>query len=62
MTTEFTIVSGKPSSSELAALNKALAEHKRVEPNPVVRRSNWAQPIMRASMPQAIKFGAGRNV
>jgi hypothetical protein len=62
MTVKFTIISGKPSNEELAVLTQALTQHKRVEKNPVVKRSTWAQPIMRAPMPQAIKFGAGRNI
>ena len=62
MTVRFTIVSGKPSNEELVILTQVLSQHKRVEKNPVVKRSTWAQPIMRAPMPQAIKFGAGRNI
>ena len=62
MTVRFTIVSGKPSNEELAILTQVLSQHKRVEKNPVIKRSTWAQPIMRAPMPQAIKFGAGRNI
>jgi hypothetical protein len=62
MTVRFTIVSGKPSNEELAILTQVLSQHKRVEKDPVVKRSTWAQPIMRAPMPQAIKFGAGRNI
>jgi len=62
MTVRFTIVSGKPSNEELAILTQVLSQHKRVEKDPVVKRSTWAQPILRAPMPQAIKFGAGRNI
>ncbi len=62
MTVRFTIVSGKPSNEELAIITQVLSQHKRVEKDPVVKRSTWAQPIMRAPMPQAIKFGAGRNI
>lgn len=62
MTVKFTIISGKPSNEELAILTQVLNQHKRVEKDPVVKRSTWAQPIMRAAMPQAIKFGAGRNI
>jgi hypothetical protein len=62
MTVKFTIVSGNPSNEELAILTQVLNQHKRVEKNPVVKRSTWAQPIMRAPMPQSIKFGAGRNI
>ena len=62
MTVRFKIVSGKPSNEELAIITQVLSQHKRVEKDPVVKRSTWAQPIMRAPMPQAIKFGAGRNI
>jgi len=62
MTVKFTIVSGEPSNEELAILTQVLNQHKRVEKDPVVNRSTWAQPIMRAPMPQSIKFGAGRNI
>lgn len=62
MTVKFTIISGRPSKEELAILTQVLNQHKRVEKDPVVKRSTWAQPIMRAPMPQAIKFGAGRNI
>ena len=62
MTVKFTIISGKPSKEELAILTQVLNQHKRVENDPVVKRSTWAQPIMRAPMPQAVKFGAGRNI
>ena len=62
MTVKFTIISGQPSHEELAVLTQALTQHKRVEKDPVVKRSTWAQPIMRTPMPQAIKFGAGRNI
>ena len=62
MSPRFTIISGKPSNEELAVLTQVLNQHKRVEKDPVVKRSTWAQPLMRQPMPQWIKFGAGRNV
>jgi len=62
MSPKFTIISGKPSNEELAILTQVLNQHKRVEKDPVVKRSTWAQPQMRSAMPQAIKFGAGRNI
>ena len=62
MTVRFTIVSGKPTNEELAILTQVLNQHKRIEKDPVLKRSTWAQPIMRQAMPQAIKFGAGRNI
>lgn len=62
MSPKFTIISGKPSNEELAILTQVLNQHKCVEKDPVVKRSTWAQPQMRTAMPQAIKFGAGRNI
>ena len=62
MTVRFTIISGKPTNEELAVITQVLNQHKRVEQDPIVKRSTWAQPIMLAAMPQAIKFGAGRNI
>jgi hypothetical protein len=59
---KFTIISGTPSAEELMVLNQVLAAHKRVEPDPIVKRSTWAKPQMRQPMPQGIKFGAGRNI
>jgi hypothetical protein len=43
MTVKFTIISGKPSNEELAILTQVLNQHKRVEKDPVVKRSTWAQ-------------------
>jgi hypothetical protein len=59
---KFTIISGTPSAEELMVLNQVLAAHKRVEPDPIVKRSTWAKPQMRQPMPHGIKFGAGRNI
>ena len=58
---EFTIISGTPSADELKVLQEVMTAHKRVEPNPIVKRSTWAQPQLRQLMPQWLKFGAGRN-
>jgi hypothetical protein len=58
----FEIIKGTPTNAELAVITQAIAQHKRVEKDPVVKRSTWAQPQMRQPMPQAIKFGAGRNI
>lgn len=62
MSSKFTIISGKPTNEELAVITQVLSQHKKVEREPVVKRSNWAQPQMRSPMPQSIKFGAGRNI
>jgi len=57
----FSVIAGNPSTDELAAIELALANHKREELKPVVKRSVWAMPLMRAQLPQQIKFGSGRN-
>jgi hypothetical protein len=62
MTKKFTIISGNTSAEELEILNQVIEHHQKIERTPVVKRSNWAQPQMRAPMPQATIFGAGRNV
>jgi hypothetical protein len=59
--TTFSVIAGNPSADELAAIEIALANHKREELKPVVKRSVWAMPLMRTQLPQQIKFGSGRN-
>jgi hypothetical protein len=59
--TTFSVTAGNPSADELAAIELALANHKREELKPVVKRSVWAMPLMRTQLPQQIKFGSGRN-
>jgi len=59
--TTFSVISGSPSADELAAIELALANHKREELKPVVKRSVWAMPLMRTQLPQQFKFGSGRN-
>jgi hypothetical protein len=59
--TTFSVIAGNPSVDELAAIEIALANHKREELKPVVKRSVWAMPLMRTQLPQQIKFGSGRN-
>jgi len=58
---KFSVIAGNPSVDELAAIELALANHKREELKPVVKRSIWAMPVMRTQLPQQIKFGSGRN-
>ena len=58
---KFTVTAGQPTSEELAAIELDLANHKREELKPVIKRSVWAAPILRAPLPQHIKFGSGRN-
>ena len=57
----FSIIAGNPSADEIAAIELALANHKREELKPTVKRSVWAMPLMRTQLPQEIKFGSGRN-
>ena len=59
--TTVSVIAGNPSADELAAIEVALANHKREELKPVVKRSVWAMPLMRTQLPQQIKFGSGRN-
>ena len=59
--TTFSVTAGNPSADELVAIELALANHKREELKPVVKRSVWAMPLMRTQLPQQIKFGSGRN-
>ena len=58
----FSVIAGSPSADELAAIELALANRKREELKPVVKRSVWAMPLMRTQLPQQIKFGSGRNL
>jgi len=58
--TDFTVISGNPTADEMAAIELALANHKREELKPVVKRSIWAMPLLRTALPQQIKFGSGR--
>ena len=43
---EFTVIAGHPTADELAAIELALANHKREELKPVVKRSVWAMPLI----------------
>ena len=58
---KFTVTAGNPSADELAAIELALANHKREELKPTIKRSVWAMPLMRTQLPQQINFGSGRN-
>ncbi len=58
---KFSVTAGNPTADELAAIEQALANRKREELKPVVKRSVWAMPLMRTQLPQQIKFGSGRN-
>jgi hypothetical protein len=58
---EFSIIKGNPTPEELAALKTALAQHKREELKPVIRRSIYGLPQLREALPHQITFGARKN-
>jgi hypothetical protein len=58
---EFSIIKGDPTAQELEALKVALAQHKREELNPVIRRSVYGLPQLREALPHQITFGARKN-
>ena len=57
---EIEITSGNPTPEELAAINAVMAQHKREELKPVIRRSVYGLPQLRQPLPQQITFGARR--
>ena len=57
----FSIIKGNPTPEELAALKTALAQHKREELKPVIRRSVYGLPQLREALPHQITFGARKN-
>ena len=59
---EFSITNGDPTPQELAALHAAMAQHKREELEPVIRRSVYGLPQLRQALPHQITFGARKNV
>jgi hypothetical protein len=54
------ITSGNPTPEELAAIEAVMAQHKREELKPVIRRSVYGMPQLRQPLPQQITFGARR--
>ncbi len=58
---EFSIIKGNPTPEELAALKTALAQHKREELKPVIRRSVYGLPQLRETLSHQITFGARKN-
>ena len=56
----FDITKGAPTPDELAAIEAAMAVHKREELKPVIRRSVYGLPQLRQPLPQQITFGARR--
>jgi hypothetical protein len=57
---QFEITSGNPTPEELVAIEAALAQHKREELMPVIRRSVYGLPQLRHPLPHQITFGARR--
>jgi hypothetical protein len=58
---EFSIIKGDPTAQELEALKVALAQHKREELKPVIRRSVYGLPQLREALPHQFTFGARKN-
>ena len=58
---EFSIIKGNPTAQELEALKTALAQHKREELKPVIRRSIYGLPQLRQGLSNKITFGARNN-
>jgi hypothetical protein len=58
---EFSVIKGDPTAQELEALKVALAQHKREELKPVIRRSIYGLPQLREALPHQITFGARKN-
>ena len=58
---EFSITKGNPTPEELEALKVAMAQHKREELKPVIRRSVYGLPQLRQALPHQITFGARKN-
>ncbi len=56
----FEIIKGVPTPDELAAIEAAMAVHKREELKPVIRRSVYGLPQLRQPLPQQITFGVRR--
>ena len=57
---KFEITSGNPTPEELAAIEVVMAQHKREELKPVIRRSVYGLPQLRQPLPHQITFGARR--
>ena len=57
---QFEIMSGNPTPEELVAIQSVMAQHKREELTPVIRRSVYGLPQLRQPLPQQITFGARR--
>ena len=57
---QFEITSGNPTPEELAAIEVVMAQHKREELKPVIRRSVYGLPQFRQPLTHQITFGARR--
>jgi hypothetical protein len=57
---QFEVIKGNPTPEELAAIHAAMAQHKREELKPVIRRSVYGLPQLRQPLPHQITFGARR--
>jgi len=57
---KFEITSGNPTPEEISAIEAVMAQHKREELKPVIRRSLYGRPQLRQPLPQQITFGARR--
>ena len=57
---KFEITSGNPTPEELAAIEAVMAQLKREELKPVIRRSIYGRPQLRQPLPHQITFGARR--
>ena len=58
---EFSVTKGDPTPEELAALELAMAQHKRQELKPVMRRSLYVLPQLRQGLSHKISFGTRKN-
>jgi hypothetical protein len=57
---QFEVIKGNPTPDELVAIHAAMAQHKREELKPVIRRSVYGLPQLRQPLPHQITFGARR--
>ncbi len=57
---KFEITSGNPTREEIAAIEAVMAQHKRAELKPVIRRRLYGRPQLRQPLPHQITFGARR--
>ncbi|CAB4755825.1 MAG: hypothetical protein F2893_03130 [Actinobacteria bacterium] len=54
----FAITHGDPTPEERAAIETMMANHKREELEPVIKRSVYGRPQLRQPLPHQITFGA----